>query len=401
MNEGIGSSGKRKKGKIRGWRTIIYAVGLDWDDDLNIESEGQISIFSPRERKKLELPVMAMPSRRSGTIYRYKNPKTNIVYKIKIIRSKQEFKESLETPRVVVVYYGHARYGRGPCFGKTGQFDTVPGQNWGDVEGPSGGLFRMGYPYLGVFASEILDHQYKARLVPTTVPINDPDSIPKKHLHPWIKRKQFIELSIGEIIDKFRTIKTRLESIHELYSRKASKYKFGEALEEVYDIDPEILNNFGSFVAGEYSSDQKFWCYTKQSSYKYWVKKRVKRREREIRKTEEIENLGVVLKAGWSDTTAHPYDLGETDLKCRAFAFFGCHTLTHNGDILRKRRKWAYDGKNGYLFLTTSDGKMGAKFWIYHLMTSPFISFKKSLRYASRMCNKEQKIMGYKIIYVK
>lgn len=257
---------------------------------------------------------------------------------------------------------------------------VCPGQKWGDSKNPREGLFRMGYPYLGIFAAEILDHGYKAKLVPTSVPIY---KVRKKNIHPWlyrpIRKKKLKKLTIDEIIENLKKIKKKLISIHRIYGLSALHSKFGENLESIYQLPAD---NFRNLVAGNYASDQKFWCYNRQSSYRYQIEqqRKGKRKKRKVWKSVEVKNLGVVLEAGWSD-------LRETDMKCRVFAFFGCWTNVHNRIIVRKHRKWNFIGNKGFAFFTTNEGRTGAQFWAYHLITSPSRAWKKSLKYACKYCN--------------
>jgi hypothetical protein len=40
-----------------------------------------------------------------------------VEYRLRVVDTKDEFKKALETPGILVVYGGHSRFGRGPCFG--------------------------------------------------------------------------------------------------------------------------------------------------------------------------------------------------------------------------------------------------------------------------------------------
>jgi len=79
-------------------------------------------------------------------------------FKIRQVTKKDEYKSALMTEGLHVVYVGHARYGRGPCFGPSDD----KGDDWEQGTDPDArGLFRMGYQVIGIPFSEIEEHGYK------------------------------------------------------------------------------------------------------------------------------------------------------------------------------------------------------------------------------------------------
>lgn len=80
-------------------------------------------------------------------------------YGVKYVYTKADFKFYLQSPRVHLIYCGHSREGRGPCFLDKGTPEG-PGEHWGDA-----GTFRMGFDFIGVPTSDIKEHQYTPRLV--------------------------------------------------------------------------------------------------------------------------------------------------------------------------------------------------------------------------------------------
>ena len=76
--------------------------------------------------------------------------------------SKQQFITWLKTPEIHLIYMGHARYGRGPCFGAQGISNgaLVQTEDWEEGSDAVSGIFRMGYPYIGIEASEVIEHGY-------------------------------------------------------------------------------------------------------------------------------------------------------------------------------------------------------------------------------------------------
>lgn len=113
----------------------------------------------------------------SGKKATYTSSAQRVKYTIQVVTTKEEFKKYCETDGAHVVYGGHARYGRGPCFGDS----DAPGEDWGrGVDTTKGGIFRMAYPVLAVPVSEILKHKY------TCVPLVTSSSSkpPRNDCHP-------------------------------------------------------------------------------------------------------------------------------------------------------------------------------------------------------------------------
>jgi hypothetical protein len=106
-----------------------------------------------------------------------------VEFRIRVINTKDAFKTALETPAIHVIYCGHARWGRGACFGpdlpqdpsnKDGQ--DITGDNWEMGTDPvKFGLFRMGHPFVGLPFLELDEHKYRMRPVPTSVKVNPAD----------------------------------------------------------------------------------------------------------------------------------------------------------------------------------------------------------------------------------
>lgn len=109
-------------------------------------------------------------------------------YKFKIVYSLSDYKKALETPGLIVVYSGHARYGRGPCFD---QYDTecsMTGDQWEDGTKNDNGIYRMGYPYINVELEDLKHHGYKCRPVPVELPKPPNESSHPKSRHPEARR---------------------------------------------------------------------------------------------------------------------------------------------------------------------------------------------------------------------
>ena len=84
------------------------------------------------------------------------NKSEDVLYQIDLVEDKAAFREALLTDGIAVIYNGHARYGRGPCFGPPG---NLPGDDWENGAAPdTAGIFRMGYPFVGIPGHEIIGH---------------------------------------------------------------------------------------------------------------------------------------------------------------------------------------------------------------------------------------------------
>lgn len=94
----------------------------------------------------------------------YLNHRQRVRFTLQDTTDKAVFRSWLETPGLHVIYDGHARYGRGPCFGRG--TTATQSEDWGEgIDRLTGGTFRMGYPFMGIEASEIAEHGYTADLM--------------------------------------------------------------------------------------------------------------------------------------------------------------------------------------------------------------------------------------------
>lgn len=126
----------------------------------------------------------------SGNTFSYTSLAQGVKYIVTIVTSKKDFRNALLTKDMHVVYGGHARYGRGPCFGTS----DAPGEDWENGTNPSTtGLFRMGYPFIGVPVDEILHHGYTADLVPAGVKVTADQAEPD--LKPFVSNLKKLKIS--------------------------------------------------------------------------------------------------------------------------------------------------------------------------------------------------------------
>ena len=139
-----------------------------------------------------------------------------VEYHIEVVTTKDAFRKALETEGIHVIYTGHSRLGRGPCFGPElkGTFDAsgdfladVTGDNWENGEAgqeATFGVFRMGRPFLGAGFQELDEHQFHFRPVPADVPVSSNDVDPLSHLTgttPLPDRLQ--TLSLDPLVDSY------------------------------------------------------------------------------------------------------------------------------------------------------------------------------------------------------
>ena len=272
----------------------------------------------------------------------YLNLTQNVLYQVDCVEDKRSFREALLTEGIVVVYNGHARYGRGPCFGLPG---ALPGDDWENgADAEHGGIFRMGYPFVGIPVHEIIGHRYHASPLPAAEsrPASA-DCDPELRLH-----------------------------LARLQPRRPSEMHDDPMMVEV------LAEQFG--VAAD--AEDRFWTFLAPQE------------------AHGLE-IHVVLRAGWRDTPTAPADLGATDFACRMFCHFGCSTFQHNYQILRTRKGWTRDGDRRMAYW--QDGVAEAvttNIWLSHLMTYPhrhdWESWTGWAAYAVRETNRELRAGGFK-----
>jgi hypothetical protein len=301
-------------------RLIIVAQGIE-GHDREQEEAWRFPNFLPRRIPDIEFSS-------DGRSARYISHMQGVRFTIRIITLKNEFKQHLETPNVHVVYDGHARYGRGPCFGE----NSGPGEDWENGVNPqTGGLWRMGYPFIAIGLEDVHHHGYTANVVRAG------EDLPIEDCHPDLRAA---------------------------YSRVRDY--------TIEELDPsgELRNH----VRGGVGPDDRF---------------------KAIRGSLGGDRgPHLVMRAGWTNTVSAPMDLGATNMRCRVFCHFGCSTQRHNYRILREFKNWQQTDDDHYAYWTTapSDLKV-ARFWVYHVLTYPtfnaFQPWRDSLDYALRRTNRD------------
>ena len=102
----------------------------------------------------------------SSSEFEYISHPQRVHFHCKVVWRKDEFITALKSPEKHVIYGGHARYGRGPCFGPYAE-KSEDWQNSTTANSSKRGIFRMGYPYIGIQPHEIVDHGYTPTLCHT------------------------------------------------------------------------------------------------------------------------------------------------------------------------------------------------------------------------------------------
>ena len=258
-----------------------------------------------------------------------------VIFSIKVVDTKDAFVKSLLDTGLHLIYSGHARFGRGPCFGSGGK---SRGEEWEEGHGKhpnADGIFRMGFPFLSVPSHEPIEHGYTANLVKSDVKLTAPDCDPDLKSH------------LGGL--RART----LADIDKTTAKFVKDNAFSDTLvDHVRDRDP----------------DATWWTHG------------------------QGEAMHIVLHSGWEKTTSLPDDLGSLDPLCRVFCHFGCSTFKHNFPVVRKLKKWKKSGNERYAYWTT-DLSTGITdiYWLQHLLTFPEFNagdpWEKSLAYAVRKTN--------------
>jgi hypothetical protein len=146
-------------------RAIVVAQGIQFNTDL---PKGYL-------QDQLGADLVLNPS----GVWTYRSDKQRVIYSLRVVNTKAEFKTALEgSKKLHVIYDGHSRYGRGCCFGTS----DAPGEDWENGTDPAKtGLYRMGMPYVAIPVSDVAHHQYTLDVVPSSEQLTPADC--EKDLH--------------------------------------------------------------------------------------------------------------------------------------------------------------------------------------------------------------------------
>jgi len=324
-----------------------------------------------RSARPLPFPLLDL----GGGEGEFTNHTQRVHYRISTIIDKPAFRAALETPGAIVIYAGHARYGRGPCFGSpehdcerpisissrewldqrgfTGPVYRCPGmsEDWEDGSDPAEfGVFRMGYPFVPVALHEVLKHGYSTSPAVEADRVASPEVAPLRH--PEIRPRDLVLKTRAEVVEAALRIRRRLREYTQdpanlersWAGRAGDGLRLGcddllpDALRTYHDSEPSDL--FSQLRVGR--DDDRLWvqydaiaCESPPQTFYEPV---------------------LILRAGWRGTTASPCDLGGTTPRCRVFCHFGCSTYLHNHEVVTSRafKGWGRQNDSGYTVYTTA-----------------------------------------------
>jgi hypothetical protein len=331
-------------------RQILLAEGLDFHDDqkhptLRIPD----CLIDPSQHPTLAGREPLAVETDGPNHFEFLSKKQGVRFVVDRAVNRDHFKESLQDPKLHVIYTGHARLGRGPCFGR-GLQKHPTGELWEDGTSPDNGIYRMGFPFIAVSVAEIEEHGYTANLVASDIALKAPDCDPDLRRHLGVLKRK----TADEIADEAWALRKKFEG---------SEVARFDLRSRVRDSDPN--QQWWAFRGFEHGKPATF----------------------------------VVLHAGWEETTTAPLDLGLTDVRCRVFFHCGCSTLQLNREIYRNRKIVKQEGDRGYAYFTTAPSWMSdALFYLYHLFTYPkynrFQKWGPSLDYAVQKANADLLLEG-------
>ncbi len=133
-------------------RTIILAYGVG-----HRPIDGNEVVMADR---LVELGVDAGKLDRSADGFTYNaRDAHHAVYTVKFVYTRADFKTYLHSPEVHLIYCGHSREGRGPCF-LDKSTPEGKGEYWGDD-----GIFKMAFDFIGAPTNDINENEYHPHLV--------------------------------------------------------------------------------------------------------------------------------------------------------------------------------------------------------------------------------------------
>ncbi|HTS62660.1 MAG TPA: hypothetical protein VMH28_11595 [Candidatus Acidoferrales bacterium] len=310
-------------------RQLKIAYGLQFHPDESLDC-------TPQKYLDDHLELSASLEKISAS--EYLNHKQGVRYTIEETISKQKFMEWLQTPGLHVIYMGHARYGRGPCFGAHGlnpndRSHLQPGEDWELGTDADSGIFRMGYPFLGVPVSELIDHGYTA------------DAMKESEGRP---ARSDCDPYLRHYLTSLRPM-----APNEMRDKLAAQFR-------------------------DYQDGDRYWTY----------------------KTNE--GICIIHRAGWRDTLSKSSDLGtlqdpknpkKTKMTCRVFTHLGCTSWVHNYAVVRWIANWKQSGNERYAHWTDNYSYKPHAIgpWVHAVISynqhNAFKSWGPSLKWALKRAN--------------
>ena len=193
-------------------RRIVVAQGIQFHnaDRLNLDTDSDAVI--PKSLQD-DFPDIVI---QDATHAVFISDVQRVEYRIEVVNTKDKFRDALETSGIQVIYTGHSRLGRGPCFGPdlpgsvgaNGNFKAdITGDNWETgVTGKAAqfGVYRMGRPFLGAGFLELDEHQFHFRPAPADVKVAGNDIDPLSSLRGPVPLPDRLQtLSLDPLVDAY------------------------------------------------------------------------------------------------------------------------------------------------------------------------------------------------------
>lgn len=157
-------------------RKILLAEGAGFHNDQKLpEYRIPERLIDPKNSGLSRYPGLALAVI-DADHFRYDNPMQGVRYEVERTTDRARFIAGLEDPETFVLYTGHARFGRGSCFGRVFNGPEQGSPTVGDVW--QQGLFRQGFPHIGVPVHELVEHQYRTFVSPATQTLVQADCDP-------------------------------------------------------------------------------------------------------------------------------------------------------------------------------------------------------------------------------
>ncbi len=137
-------------------------------------------------------------------------------FRLRVVNTKDEYKRALETAGLHVIYGGHARYGRGPCFGPSADASD-DWENGTANNTNTRGLFRMGYPVMLIPVTDIEHHGYRFNPVPTS------QTVQASWYNPNVPRGRLQRIAVGELPTDLQTRVSGSSAGSEYWGRKTGQ----------------------------------------------------------------------------------------------------------------------------------------------------------------------------------
>jgi hypothetical protein len=352
-------------------------------EDLGLAPEpALLKSLADRTQPKRPLPDLKI----SPGSCEYINRDQGVKYIIRFVNAKDEFVTALKTPGIMAIYAGHARYGRGPCFSDpalhVNQRCPHPSENWGEgTDKTKWGLFRWGYQYIPIPATETSFYGYTATPALSTVKLRSQALATDRH--PDISIAGLELTKKDALVDKLKDARADLSALVDKY--KDLPRHLHEDLEHLIDSQPDDLQKYLNVASG-----QSFWV-VRASQFAKWFTSEDRKR---IAFQKSYHLPMVVHVAGWTERSGSPIHLKGTDIKCRCLCHFGCSTKKHNWHLLRwpRYKGWRRSGNEKYAYFTSNLAyNFGTNFFLYHILTfnqqSAGRSWKDLLDYAVKKAN--------------